>query len=292
MTKILVCGAKGQLGSSIRDLSGNYPDLQIIYTDVEELDILDSLAVSLYIKETKPAYIINCAAFTMVDRAESEKEKSFRLNADAVKILHQAAQQADSKLIHISTDYVFNGKSNRPYVETDLPEPDSVYGIGKLKGEMFLIGSDRALIIRTSWLYSSYGHNFLKTVLRLGNERPEIKMVCDQIGTPTFAGDLADAILLIIQKCESGKSDFLPGIYHYSNEGVASWYDFAMEIINLAGLNAKVIPIETFEYPLPAHRPAYSVLNKKKIIHTFGITVRHWKEALRECLEGMGMIRE
>jgi len=284
MTKILVCGAKGQLGSSLREFKSNFPVFQFDFTDVEELDILDSATLDLYVKETRPDFIVNCAAYTLVDKAETEEEKAFLLNAEAVKNLHTAAHQCNAKLIHISTDYVFNGRNHLPYKETDIPDPDSVYGISKLKGEMYLGDSSTSMIIRTSWLYSQYGHNFMKTVFRLGNEKEEIKMVFDQIGTPTFAGDLADAILQIIQLVSTDESRFVPGVYHYSNEGVASWYDFAKEIIDLAGLKTRILPIETQDYPLPAPRPQYSVLNKKKIRDTYGIKVRHWKDALRDCI--------
>jgi len=286
MKNILICGAKGQLGSSIRELVEGYPDLKFDFTDIEELDILDPASLNLYIKQSHPDFIINCAAFTQVDKAESEREKAFQLNANAVKNLLNAAILVDARLIHISTDYVFNGRNHIPYKESDIPDPDSVYGLSKLKGEMNLEDSDRSIIIRTSWLYSLHGQNFLKTVLRLGAEREEIKMVFDQVGTPTFAGDLADAILKIISVSIKNSSGFKPGIYHYSNEGVASWYDFAKEIVNIQGLKTRVLPIETHEYPLPAPRPHYSLLNKKKIRDTFGLVIPHWKDSLRRCLGG------
>jgi dTDP-4-dehydrorhamnose reductase len=282
MIRILVCGSKGQLGCSLKAISGKYPDFEFRFTDLEDLNILDSPAVSLFVKELKPAYIINCAAYTQVDKAESESEKAFQLNAEGVRNLINSANLSNSRLIHISTDYVFNGKNHLPYRESDVPHPDSVYGLSKLKGEIYLYNSPLALIIRTSWLYSRYGHNFLKTVLRLAEEHGEIKMIYDQIGTPTLSDDLASAILEIIRISESEPERFIPGIYHYSNEGVASWYDFAKEILNLAGLNTRVVPIETSEYPLPAPRPHYSVLDKKKIRNTFGIEIRHWKDALRD----------
>jgi dTDP-4-dehydrorhamnose reductase len=284
MTKILICGAKGQLGSSIRELAVDFDDISFDFTDIEELDLLDSLSLNIYVKQTKPDFIINCAAYTAVDKAESEREKAFLLNAEAVKNLFLAANQCNARLIHISTDYVFNGRNHTPYKEHDLPDPDSVYGLSKLKGEMYLTDSDSTVIIRTAWLYSNYGHNFMKTVLRLGGEKEEIKMVCDQVGTPTYAGDLAAALLQIISISAEDSSKFKPGIYHYSNEGVASWYDFAREIIDLSGLKTRVLPIETSEYPLPAPRPQYSVLNKKKIRDTFGIVVPYWKDSLRACL--------
>jgi dTDP-4-dehydrorhamnose reductase len=284
MTKILVCGAKGQLGSSIRELAENYRQFSFDFTDYEELDILDPLALNLYVKKTNPSFIINCAAYTLVDKAETDQEKAFLLNAEAVKNLIDATGLVQAKLIHISTDYVFNGRNHLPYKETDVPDPDSVYGISKLKGEMYLTGFRSSIIIRTSWLYSNFGHNFLKTVIRLGTEKEEIRMIYDQIGTPTFAGDLASAILKIIKITADDSSKFIHGVYHFSNEGVASWYDFAKEIIDIGGLGARVLPIETSDYPLPAPRPQYSVLNKKKIRDTYGIGIRHWRDALRECM--------
>ncbi len=284
MTKILVCGAKGQLGSSLSEIAANYPEFNLDLTDIENLDILDPISLEHYVKETKPAYIINCAAYTAVDKAETEREKAFSLNAEAVKNLLNAANQFSIRLIHISTDYVFNGRNHIPYKEHDITDPDSVYGLSKLKGEMYLEDSENAIIIRTSWLYSQFGQNFMKTVLRIGGSMDEIKIVFDQIGTPTFAGDLAECILKIIKISEENSSRFAPGIYHYSNEGVASWYDFALEIVNMQGLKTKVKPIETSEYPLPAPRPQYSVLNKRKIKDTFGIVIPHWKDSLRKCL--------
>ncbi len=284
MTKILICGAKGQLGSSIRELENKYPDFSLDFTDVEELDILDAVSLTIYIKQTRPDYIINCAAYTAVDAAEKDQEKAFLLNSQAVLNLQSAAKQVSAFFIHISTDYVFNGRNYIPYKESDHPDPDSVYGISKLKGEMNLSGLNNSIIIRTSWLYSLFGHNFLKTILRIGKEKEELKIVFDQVGTPTFAGDLADTVLQIILQSTKDSSRFIPGIYHYSNEGVASWYDFAREIIEIAGLKTRILPIETSEYPLPAPRPQYSVLNKKKIRDTFGIEIRHWKEALKDCI--------
>lgn len=285
MVKILVCGAKGQLGSSLKDLESDYSQFQFYFTDVEELDILDVFSLSQYVKTNHPDYIINCAAFTAVDKAETEKEKAFQLNAEAVKNLLSAADLCQSKLFHISTDYVFNGRNHIPYKENDITDPDSVYGMSKLKAELYLQNAESAIVIRTSWLYSQHGHNFLKTVLRMGSTMEEIRMVFDQIGTPTFARDLGDTILKIITKCEENPENFISGIYHYSNEGVASWFDFASEIVRLRGFKTKVHPIETFEYPLPAPRPQYSVLNKKKIKDSYSIEIPHWKDSLIRCLE-------
>jgi len=284
MVKILVCGSRGQLGSSLKDIENNYPLFNFSFTDVEELDILDVFSLSQYVKTQRPDYIINCAAYTAVEKAETDKERAFQVNAEAVNNLLNAANVCNARLIHISTDYVFSGRNHIPYNESDVTDPDSVYGLSKLKAEMHLENSENAIVIRTSWLYSQYGHNFLKTVLRLGSTLDEIRMVFDQVGTPTFAGDLADVILKIISISSEKPEKFVSGIYHYSNEGVASWYDFASEISLLRGLKAKVFPIETYEYPLPAPRPQYSVLNKRKIKDTYSIVIPHWKESLKKCL--------
>lgn len=284
MIKILVTGALGQLGSSIKFVSEKREDFQFDYTDFNELDISNLALLENYVSRTSPDYIVNCAAYTAVDKAQSEQELCFQLNAEAVKNLRLAANRINSKIIHISTDYVFSGKNNKPYTEEDIPDPDSIYGQSKLKGENYLQGEPNAIIIRTSWLYSQFGNNFLKTIVRYGKERNELKVVYDQTGTPTYAPDLAKAILSIINFSESQGQSFLPGIYHYSNEGITSWFDFAREIIENLNLNCRVTPIETKEYPTAAPRPAYSVLNKTKIRNTFGLEIPYWKESLSECL--------
>jgi len=284
MIKILVTGALGQLGSSIKFVSGKRKDFRFDYTDYAELDISNLATVKNYVSDTTPDYIINCAAYTAVDKAQTEQELCFRLNAEAVKNLRLAANQNNSRIIHISTDYVFNGRGKKPYTEEDIPEPDSVYGQSKLKGELYLQGDANTIIIRTSWLYSQFGNNFLKTITRLGKERDEIRVVYDQTGTPTYAPDLAKAILSIIDFTETHGNNFIPGIYHYSNEGNTNWYEFAREIIDSLKLNCRVTAIETKDYPTAAPRPGYSVLNKAKIRNTFGLKIPHWKESLRECI--------
>ena len=285
MIKILVTGALGQLGSSIKFVAGKREDFLFDYTDLAELDICNPASVENYVSGTSPDYIINCAAYTAVDKAQTEQELCFRINAEAVKNLSLAANRNNTKIIHISTDYVFNGRNYKPYTEEDIPEPDSVYGQSKLKGEAYLLGDANAIIIRTSWLYSQFGNNFLKTMARFGKERDEIRVVNDQTGTPAYAPDLAKAILSIIDFTETHGKNFIPGIYHYSNEGITSWYDFAWEIIDSLKLNCKVTAIETKDYPTAAPRPAYSVLNKAKIRNTFGLRIPHWKESLRECIK-------
>ncbi|MCD6367411.1 MAG: dTDP-4-dehydrorhamnose reductase, partial [Bacteroidales bacterium] len=229
-------------------------------------------------------YIVNCAAYTAVDKAEDDTEVAYSLNAMAPLNLLKQAEKHDAKLIHISTDYVFDGTNYRPYVETDKPNPLSQYGLTKLQGETNIAYSPKAIIIRTSWLYSSTGNNFVKTVLRLADERDKLTIVADQIGTPTYAGDLAAALLTIIEFSEKNKS-FYHGIYHYSNEGVCSWYDFAKTILEIKQIQKSVIPIQTKDFPTPAPRPFYSILDKTKIKNTFDLTIPHWRESLEKCLE-------
>jgi dTDP-4-dehydrorhamnose reductase len=285
MIKILVTGAGGQLGSSIKFVAEKRSDFLFDYTDLNELDICNLNSLKNYLSKTAPDYIVNCAAYTAVDKAESEQELCFQLNAEAVKNLREAASLINSKIIHISTDYVFNGRNNKPYLEEDIPDPGSIYGQSKLKGEIYLKGDPNSIIIRTSWLYSQFGGNFLKTMVRYGRERDELRVVYDQTGTPTYAPDLAKAIIAIISYSESYGKTFLPGIYHYSNEGITNWFDFAWEIIESLKINCRVTPIETKDFPTAAPRPVYSVLNKDKIRKAFGLEIPHWKVSLRECLE-------
>lgn len=279
--KIIVTGANGQLGNAIRKWSALYPSLDFFLTDIDTLDICNAAAVSAYVRETNADYIINCAAYTAVDKAEDEVDLCTRLNVDAVRNLAVAAGEQGAKIIQLSTDYVFDGKNYRPYVETDPTHPYSVYGKTKREGEQVLqeICQD-SVIIRTAWLYSEFGNNFVKTMLRLGAEREQLTVLFDQIGTPTYAVDLAKAILDVVSS-----DTFVPGIYHYSNEGVCSWYDFAVRIFVHAGVSCHVLPIETEDYPAKAPRPAYSVLNKKKIKETYGIRISHWEESLCRCLQ-------
>ena len=246
--------------------------------DIANKDLVDQGIVQL-----KPDYLINCAAYTAVDKAETDKELAFAINADAVKYLAQACTDSGVKFIHISTDYVFNGNGKEPYKENDALSPINVYGESKLKGEKEAIAGNRdVIIIRTAWVYSAYGSNFVKTMLRLMKSKREINVVADQVGSPTYAHDLAEAILQIIS---SGK--WVEGIYHFTNNGVISWFDFANEIKNLTSLDCKVNPIPTEKYPTPAKRPKYSVLDKTKIQQTFGIKLKDWKESLKKCLSKM-----
>ena len=289
--KIVVTGANGQLGRSIRQLSVEHHELDFIFTDIDSLDIGNRDAV-LAFAETHPVdFIVNCAAYTAVDKAEEEEEQCRRINTDAVAYLGEAAQHIGARILHVSTDYVFGGDSYMPYQESDPVSPTSVYGRTKLAGEKALSAvCPDAIIVRTAWLYSEYGHNFMKTMLRLGAERPEIRVVNDQIGSPTYAGDLAEAILSLLEKERQGEQN--SGIYHYTNEGVCSWYDFAHSIIRIAGLPAKVISIPTREYPTAAKRPAYSVLSKEKIKREYHWVIPHWEDSLRKCLANMNVVKE
>jgi dTDP-4-dehydrorhamnose reductase len=285
MKKILVTGADGQLGLSIRNLAGLYPGLNFLYIDINDLDITDVVALSGFIRKNRPDVIVNCAAYTAVDKAEEETEKAMLINAVAVKNLAGLSKELGISLIHISTDYVFDGKAGKPYSESDQPNPVSVYAKSKHQGEVNVIESGcRAMILRTSWLYSEYGSNFVKTIKRLASEREELKVVSDQTGTPTYAGDLAKVILDIISKHPvPGK----PEIYHYSNEGIINWYEFAKAIIEESHLNCRVFPIPTTDYPTPAARPMYSVLSKDKIKQKFGIQIPRWDASLKICIANL-----
>ena len=280
MNNIIVTGSKGQLGSEIEVLSNNYKEYKFFFHDIDTLDLTDYSLLEEFFKNYSPVFLINCAAYTAVDKAEEEKELAFRLNAEVPGKLAELCQKYAAKLIHISTDYVFDGKNYRPYKENDVPNPLSVYAKSKFDGENRILEFNNSIIIRTSWLYSTTGNNFIKTMLKIGKEKKEISVVYDQIGTPTYAADLADAILKIIHSAVTSEKNFVPGIYHYSNEGVCSWYDLAVEIFRTAGIDCKVRPIESKEYPLPAKRPLYSILNKNKIKSTFKLEIPNWKDSL------------
>ena len=282
---ILVTGTNGQVGSEIKELSSNY-DYNFFFTVKDNLDITNEQNIKEFIEKNNINTIINCAAYTAVDIAEDDKANADLANRKAVKKLAKISKEKNIKLIHISTDYVFDGKNFKPYSEEFQTNPNSVYGKTKLDGEveMLKINPYNSIIIRTSWVYSGYGNNFVKTMLKLGKERDELGVIFDQIGTPTYARDLAKTILDILPKIENNKVE----IYNYSNEGVLSWYDFAKEIMRMANLNCKINPIETFQYPTPASRPHYSLLNKSKIKKDFNITIPYWKDSLDECLKKLG----
>jgi dTDP-4-dehydrorhamnose reductase len=285
MKNILVTGGNGQLGSNLRSISEFFPAFSFSFIDLEDLDLANATAVDEFFRGRHFDYIINCAAFTAVDQAESQREAAFRVNAGIPQLLAGIAGSYKIRLIHISTDYVYDGKRSLPHTEDETPGPASVYAQSKLEGERPLRDHPAAIIIRTSWLYGEFGKNFLKTMLHLGKERKEIGIVFDQTGTPTYSGDLARTLIEIISFSE--KSGFKPGIYNYSNEGVCSWYDFAREIIISGGMDCHVKPIRTEEYPLPAKRPEYSVLDKSKIRNTFGIVIPYWKDSLSAALANL-----
>ncbi|MBL7972093.1 MAG: dTDP-4-dehydrorhamnose reductase [Prolixibacteraceae bacterium] len=286
MIKILVTGANGQLGSEIGKISGEFPDVEFAFTDVAELDITNPENVAAFLSGFRPDFIVNCAAYTAVDKAETDISTATLLNATAVGILAQQSAKVGCKMIHISTDYVFDGNGPRPYREDDEVDPQSVYGKTKLEGELLCQKyNPESLIIRTSWLYSAFGSNFVKTMVRLGAERSELGVIADQIGTPTNAADLARAILSVISSVASGETRFTPGVYHYSNEGVASWYDFTKAIFDITGTKCTVKPIATEDYPSPVKRPPYSVMNKSKIKLIFGLQIPHWRDSLTEYFQ-------
>ena len=279
--KILITCCNGQLGNEMQLLEKNYPQHQFYNTDVAELDITDQAAIESCVADNEIDGIVNCAAYTAVDKAESSKELCTSLNTVAPAYLAAAVEKRGGWIIQVSTDYVFNGKAHTPYREDDTPSPDSVYGSTNLAGELGVQKfCSRTMIIRTAWLYSTFGNNFVKTMLRLGKEKQQLGVIFDQIGTPTYAGDLAMAIMTAIEK------GIVPGVYHFSNEGVISWYDFTKAIHRIAGITTcHVRPLHTSEYPTPANRPAYSVLDKTKIKQTYDIEIPYWEESLAKCIE-------
>lgn len=282
---ILVTGASGQLGQELQALAAKYNNFQFVFSSRQALDIANQEDVQRFFEKNQVGYCINCAAYTAVDKAESEPDLANLINVKSVEYLANACNNAGATLIHLSSDYVYHNGLNTPLKETDPTHPQSVYAKTKLAGEA-AAKAVNAMIIRTSWVYSSFGNNFVKTMLRLGKERPELRVVYDQIGTPTYAQDLAKAVLDIIEKTENNiiSRDLLHGVYNYSNEGVSSWYDFAKAIFEMTSINCKVTPIETKDFPTPATRPPFSVLNKSKIKEAFDMEIPYWREALGRCL--------
>ena len=278
---ILITGCNGQLGNEMQLLEKENPQHKFFNTDVADLDITDRVAINAFVNDHAIDGIVNCAAYTAVDKAESNQQLCTLLNSEAPAYLAASIESRGGWMIQISTDYVFNGTNHTPYVETDTPSPNSIYGNTKLAGELAASKfCKRTMIIRTAWLYSTFGNNFVKTMIRLGKERPQMGVVFDQIGTPTNARDLAVAIMTAVNK------GITPGVYHFSNEGVISWYDFTIAIHRIAGITTcKVLPLHTSEYPSAAPRPAYSVLDKTKIKTTYGIDIPYWEESLKECIE-------
>ncbi len=283
---LLVTGANGQLGSELSQLAPLYPEFNFTFVTRAELDLTNTESIHLWFADKTFDVIINCAAYTAVDKAESEPDVAKAINTLAVEALATIAKEQSCSLIHVSTDYVFAGKNYQPYQESEPTAPQGIYGQSKLAGEQALlaINPPKSVLIRTAWVYSSFGNNFVKTMLRLGKERAQLGVIYDQVGSPTSAHDLALAILTMVQH---PKLQSLAGteVYHYSNEGVCSWYDFAKAIFAYADLGCEVNPIETKDYPTPAKRPHYSVLNKTKIKHDFDLKIPYWLDSLKRCLD-------
>ncbi len=282
---ILVTGANGQLGNEMRIIAKSNTHHNWFFTDVEELDITNRDAITAIAKKNSLDVIINCAAYTNVDRAEEDEQTAYLINAVAAENLALVAAETGALLVHVSTDYVFSGNACLPYKENDLPDPQTAYGRTKLSGEQLILAAcPQAVIIRTAWLYSSFGNNFVRTMLRLGRERDSLNVVYDQIGTPTYAADLANAIMTIVESKKPKEQSGLPSIYHFTNEGVCSWYDFTCEIHRLAGITCDVRPIRSEQYPAKTPRPHYSVLDKQKIKTEYNIRIPHWTDSLARCL--------
>ena len=284
--KIIVTGADGQLGRAFRSPEFLTPDFKFLFLGKNELSIEEEGAMHSIFENEKPSYCINCAAYTAVDKAESDREQAFLINAEAVRFLAKACKSVSARLIHISTDYVFDGNSSKPLLEDDKTAPINVYGESKLRGEeLARIEDPDTLIIRTAWVYSEFGNNFVKTMIRLMKEKESINVINDQIGSPTYAADLSGAILKI---CHAEK--YVPGIFHYSNSGRISWFDFACTIKELTGSKCKINAIPSTGYPTAARRPKFSLLNTTKIARTYSLTIPEWKSSLVKCLERMQLL--
>lgn len=278
---ILVSGKNGQLGHELNDLTGNYLQFEFHFFDRTELDIANTEHIIAAFEKFRPSYFINTAAYTAVDKAQAEQEQAYKINAEAVGNIAKACSQYNTKLLHVSTDYVFDGNGKKPYTEEDKTDPLNYYGYTKWMGEQLALQNNRqTIVIRTSWVYSVYGNNFVKTMIRLMKERTDINVVADQVGSPTYAKDIAEAIMQIISE-----NNFQPGIYHFSNDGTISWFDFATAIKQIKNFNCNVHPIPTSQYPTPAKRPAYSVMSKEKIQSVFHIQLKPWQHSLVACLE-------
>ena len=285
---ILITGAAGQVGNEFRFLAFTHAQFKFIYTDVEQLDITKLGETLRFFKRNTPQYVINCAAYTAVDKAETDVALATKINANGARNLAKACQATGATLIQLSTDYVYHNNQNTPFKEGDRTSPKGVYAKTKLRGDLAALKfCERAIVLRTSWVYGTFGNNFVKTMLRLGKEREQLNVVFDQIGTPTYARDLAKAILKVAQKIENQEVDpkILRGVFHYSNEGVTSWYDFTKAIFDIRDIACRVFPIESTQYPTPAARPPFSVLNKAKFRETFSIDIPHWRDSLVACLK-------
>jgi dTDP-4-dehydrorhamnose reductase len=287
MAEILITGANGQLGSELRDISKQYYGYDFTFTDIEALDISKAPVTREFITNLQPDWIVNCAAYNLVDKAESDSESAMLINGTAVKNIAEAISGSDCKFIHVSSDYVYAGISNVPYNEESPADPQSAYGKSKLAGEKYALLHPRSMVIRTSWLYSAYGQNFVKTMLRNGAVKESLRVVFDQTGSPTYAGDLADAIMKIISGVIRNQFAFKAGVYNYSNEGACTWFDFATEIIKEAGLSCQVIPVLSKDFQQIAKRPSYSVMDKSKIKENYNIYIPHWRTSLIKCLKNI-----
>ena len=285
-SKILVTGANGQLGKELREFSSLHTGLEFVFLSREDLPIHQFELVRNYFNTLKPAYCINCAAYTAVDKAETEKDLAFQINGEAVGVLAAVCKEHNTSFIHISTDYVFNGDTAYPYTENFPTDPINVYGASKLEGEKQAMQlNPECIIIRTSWVYSSFGKNFVKTMVQLMSEKDQVKVIKDQLGSPTYAADLAETIFNIIGFCHLQIYNWTPGIYNFTNEGIISWYDFAKAIKEITNSPCDVKPISAKEYPTPAKRPAYSGLEKTKIQQTFGVQLKDWEKSLEICIK-------
>lgn len=285
MAVILVTGANGQLGNELKVVSKKFYGYDFIFTDINELDLTNPDHLSEFIRMNNPDWIINCAAYTLVDKAESEPDIAMLVNGTSVRNITDAIKGSECRLIHISTDYVYGGAANLPYNENCVPDPSSAYAKSKLAGEKFALTHNASMVIRTSWLYSSFGNNFVKTILRNARVKDSLRVVYDQVGTPTYAADLADAIMNIVSGVIRNQFALNAGIYNFSNEGVCSWYDFAVEIVRDAQLSCLVIPVQSYEYPAVAKRPVFSVLDKTKIKDNYNLTIPHWRDSLTKCMK-------
>ena len=285
MAVILITGADGQLGSEIKDASKNYYGYDFIFTDIKSLDISSPEKTTDFIDKTRPDWIINCAAYNFVDKAEDEYDKALLINGTAVRNIAEVIKGSECRFIHISSDYVFDGKANVPINENSVTNPQSAYGRSKLEGEKGALLHHGSMIIRTSWLYSSFGSNFVKTILLKAKENDSLRVVFDQTGSPTYAADLAGVILNIVASVIRNQVAFNTGVYHYSNEGVCSWYDLALESVKEAGINCKIIPILSKDFPASAKRPYYSVLDKTKIKENYNLEIPHWRTSLKKCIK-------
>jgi dTDP-4-dehydrorhamnose reductase len=285
MAIILITGCDGQLGNELKEVSKNYYGYDFIFTDINTLDITNQVQIAEFIEKNSPDWIVNCAAYNLVDKAESEPEKAMLINSTAVRNITEGIKGSECRFIHVSSDYVYDSKSNIPYNENSQPDPASAYGKSKLAGEKHALTHPASMIIRTSWLYSSYGNNFVKTIRRNAAEKETLNVVFDQTGTPTYAADLADAIMYIISGVIRNQLAMKSGIFNYSNEGACTWYDFATEIVKESGLNCKIQPVLSKDFHQVAQRPSYSVMDKSKIKENYGLSIPYWRSSLGKCMK-------